>query len=116
MKKIVLSLAALAGLSACGSSMHAPTERLAATDAAIRSARELGAAQVPQAALHVQLASDQTSRARELMRDGDNREADRVLQRAHSDAELAVMLTKERNAKREADQARQKFGSGTTGK
>jgi hypothetical protein len=109
MKKIVLSMAAVmfAGLvGACGSSMHPPTERLAATDAAIRSARELGAHDDPQAALHLTLANDQALQARKLMRDKENREADRLLQRAHSDAELSVMLVKEKKARVAAQEAR----------
>lgn len=106
--KIALTSFVLAGLvAACGSSTQPPTDRLASTDAAIRSARELGAQSDPQAALHLKLADEQVAQARTLMKDGENKRADLVLQRASSDAELAVMMTKERNAKSEADQARQ---------
>lgn len=93
-------LALAGGLVACGSSTLQPAQdRLASTDAAIRSARELGAEQDPQASLHLKLADEQVAQARHLMRDGDNKRADFVLQRASSDAELAVMLTREKNAK-----------------
>ena len=106
--KIALTAVVLAGLvAACGSSIQPPTDRLASTDAAIRSARELGAQSDPQAALHLKLADEQVAQARTLMKDGENKRADLVLLRANSDAELAVMITKERNAKSEADQARQ---------
>ena len=51
------------------------------------------------------------------MRDGENRRADLVLQRAKSDAELAVVLTREKAAQTDAQKARQildtqKGGSG----
>ena len=107
MKNLVLSMIALAGLTAaCGSSFPTPTDRLAASEAAIRSAKELGAQNDPQAALHVKLADEQVASAKNLMHDGDNRRADLVLQRADSDAELAVMMTREKQAKTAADQAK----------
>jgi hypothetical protein len=91
--------------------MAPPTERVAATDAAIRSARELGAEREPQAALHLKLADDQSQLARNLIRNGENKRADLVLQRAGSDAELAIMLVRERNAKMEEAKAKQSLQS-----
>jgi hypothetical protein len=91
----------------CGASMGPPAERLASTDAAIRSARELGATSDPQASLYLKLADDQAAQARQLIHSGDNSAADRMLMRAKSDAELSVMLTKERAAKTQADQAKE---------
>ncbi|MFO0735853.1 MAG: DUF4398 domain-containing protein [Labilithrix sp.] len=106
MKNIVLSMIALAGLTAaCGGSYPQPTERLASTEAAIRSAKELGAQNDPQAGLHVKLAEEQMQSAKALIREDENKRADLVLQRASSDAELAVMITKERAAKSEAQKA-----------
>ncbi len=105
--KIVASMIALAAsAAACGSSFQPPTDRLAASEAAVRSAKELGAQDDPQAALHVRLADEQVATARNLMRDGENRRADVVLQRAKADAELAVMLTREKTAKTDAERAR----------
>jgi hypothetical protein len=98
---IALGGAALVG---CGGSFQAPNERLASSEAALRSAQELGAAQTPQASLHAQLAKEEIDRAKKLMADGDNKRADFVLQRASADAELAVLLAKETTAKNEADQ------------
>jgi hypothetical protein len=117
MNKVALSMIAVAGLvAACGSSFHPPTDRLASSEAAIRSAKELGAHNDPQAALHVKLADDQVATARHLMKDGDNRRADLVLQRASSDAELAVMITRERAAKTEALKAQEVLNSNKSGK
>jgi hypothetical protein len=107
---VVCALASVTG--ACASSMQPPVDRLASTDAAIRSARELGAQSDPQAALHLKLADDQVAQARHLMRDGENRRATLILERAKSDAELAVMMTKERAAKSEATKAHEALGTG----
>lgn len=116
MKNLVLSMIALAGLTAaCGSSFPTPTDRLASSEAAIRSAKELGAQNDPQAALHVKLADEQVATAKNLMRDGENKRADLVLQRADSDAELAVMMTREKQAKAAADQSRQNLNGQATG-
>lgn len=108
MKNVAFSILALAALVAtgCAGSIQPPAERLASSEAAIRSARELGADRDPQAALHVKLASEQVASARSLMADGENRRADMVLQRASADAELAVMITRERSARAEAQKAK----------
>jgi len=107
MKNVASMIAVAAFGAACGSSFPPPTDRLATSEAAIRSAKELGAEDDPQAALHVKLADEQVATARNLMRDGQHRRADVVLERAKSDAELAVMLTREKAAKTDAQRARQ---------
>ena len=115
--KNVASMIALSALAAaCGSSFRPPTDRLAASEAAIRSAKELGAQNDPQAALHVKLADEQVATARHLIKDGDIRRADLVLQRAKSDAELAVVLTREKAAKTDAERARQTLDAQKSGK
>src|SRR4051812_48332683 len=112
MKNVTVPTIAVAALmAACGASMQPPTDRLASTDAAIRSARELGANNDPQAALHLKLADDQVLQARHLIREGENKRADRILQRASSDAELAVMMTRERAAKTEAEKAHESLAN-----
>jgi hypothetical protein len=98
-----------ATLLGCGASVGPPVERLASTDAAIRSARELGATSDPQASLYLKLADDQAAQARRLINTGDNDAADRMLMRARSDAELSVMLTRERAAKTQADQSKERL-------
>ncbi len=103
-------------LVACGSSLPPPSDRLASAEAAARSARELGADREPKAQLHLKLASEQIDQAKKLMADGDNKRADLVLQRANSDAELAVMLAKETTAKAAAEEAQGKVKSLKAGK
>jgi hypothetical protein len=105
MRNVVVGLVLF--LVACGSSIPPPSDRLASAEAAARSARELGAEKEPRAALHLRLASEQIDQAKKLMADEDNKRADLVLQRASSDAELAVMLAKENSAKAEAEKAQE---------
>jgi hypothetical protein len=102
--------------AACGSSLPPPSDRLASAEAAARSARELGADREPKAQLHLKLADEQIEQAKKLMADGDNRRADLILQRANSDAELAVMLAKEFNARAEAEKAQDKVKQLKSGK
>jgi hypothetical protein len=114
MKNAILLCALV--LAACGSSIPPPSDRLANAEAAARSARELGAEKEPKAALHLKLAQEQIDQAKGLMKDGDNKRADLILQRASSDAELSVMIAKENTARAEADRAQEKVKSLKAGK
>lgn len=91
-------------LAACGGS-SVPHETMAASEGSIRAAEEVGASQVPTAALHLQLAKEETERARQLIKNGDNDRAKYVLMRADADAELALALSKEDAAKTDAQAA-----------
>ncbi|HWB81116.1 MAG TPA: DUF4398 domain-containing protein, partial [Nannocystaceae bacterium] len=77
--------------------------KVADTEAAMRSAEEIGAASEPQASLHLRYAQDQLKHARKLMDDGDEKEARRMLDRAQADAQLALAL-----ARTERDRAQAK--------
>ena len=96
-----LSLVLLIG---CGS-FPPPTERLNTTQGAIRGATEVGAEQIPRAALHLKLAQEQVDKARQLMEDEDNEPADQALRRAQADAELAIAIARETQAVQKADEA-----------
>jgi hypothetical protein len=108
-----LSISTLAG---CGSSLPPPSDRLASAEAASRSARELGADREPSASLHLKLSQEQIDQAKKLMTEGDNKRADLILQRASSDAELAVMLAKVNNANVEAQKAKERVVQIKSGK
>jgi hypothetical protein len=101
MKTIALIGAASVALGACASS-PIPADKLARSQAAIRSARESGAERVPDAALHLRVANEQLDVARKLLVDGDNKRAEYVLMRAEADAETAVALANESSAREEA--------------
>jgi Domain of unknown function (DUF4398) len=89
----------------CGGSYPVPTQQLADTESAERSAGELGANSDPAAQLHLQLAQEQLALAKTAIRDGDNDRAHALLLRAKSDAELAIALTRAHSAKTEASKA-----------
>jgi hypothetical protein len=101
--KIGLLGLALAGVSAatavgCAS---APL-RTDSSSAGIRAAEEVGAANVPRAALHLQLAKEELEHAQGLAKKGEKEKADSLLLRAEADAELAVLLSREDTEKSEA--------------
>jgi len=79
--------------------------RTEASSSGIRAAEEVGAAQVPRAALHLQLAKEELDRARKLNADGDKEEGASFLLRAQVDAELAVALSRESTERTEAQAA-----------
>ncbi len=91
-------------LAACATSAM-PQERLIASQSSIRAAEEVGAEKVPAAALHLQLAREQIEQAKKFMQQGANERADLVLQRASSDAELALALAREAPLRAQAQQA-----------
>jgi hypothetical protein len=102
-RNFVLALGGL-GLFAC-SGTPPPTARYASSQAAVRAAVELNAAQIPAAQLHLKLAEDQLEYGKRLMATGDNKRADYVLFRAESDADVAVALAKEADVRQQATHA-----------
>ena len=101
MKTIAWIGAASVALSACASS-PVPADRLARSQAAVRSAHEVGAENVPPAALHLKVANEQLVVARRLIADGDNTRAEYILLRAESDANAALALAREAQARADA--------------
>lgn len=91
-------------LVACGGTA-ASTARMGATQAAIRSAGEVGAEHNPTAALHLQYAREQFTQAEQLSRGGEGERAERVLARAEADAELALALSRRAAALASASEA-----------
>jgi hypothetical protein len=71
----------------------------------IRAAEEVGASEVPQAALHLQLAKEELAKAKRLAANGEDDMAASMLLRAEADAELAVLLSREDSEKAEAQAA-----------
>jgi len=97
---IVLTGAFVATVIAAGCA-SAPLKTEASTSG-IRAAEEVGAAGVPQASLHLQLAKEELGRAKSLAADDQKEKADSMLARAEVDAELAVALSREDAEKTEA--------------
>lgn len=95
MSLLPLSLAACAGAPP-------PNDRASSSEAAIRAAREVGAEQVPQAALHLKLAQEQLEKGKSLIKDSENEQASYTLLRAQADAELALALARENQTRTSA--------------
>lgn len=100
-------LGVVLAVSACAS-FPPPNDTMASSLASVRGAEELGAANVPQAALQLQLAQEELSKAKKLMAGGDNEQAHYMALRAGNDAELAIALTRENTARGEAKNAEQR--------
>ncbi len=81
-------------LAGC-SSTPPPTQRMTSAKASVRAAQELGADQIPKAQLHLQLAEEQVRHADELIDRGEMERADLLLQRANTDAQLAIAITRQ---------------------
>ncbi|MDD5224859.1 MAG: DUF4398 domain-containing protein [bacterium] len=71
----------------------------------IRAAEEVGAANVPQASLHLQLAREELELAKGLAAKGEKEKAASLLLRADADAELAVALSHGDTERQEAEKA-----------
>jgi hypothetical protein len=96
--------------AACGGG-EAPSKQLAESQAAVRAASEVGAEENPQAALHLKMARDQISKAQSLTGDGDYDAAKQLLTQAEADAELALNLTREDQARVAEQRAEQQLES-----
>lgn len=92
-------------MAAACASYPQPTESLAASMASVQTAEQLGASQVPQAELALKMAQDEVERTRALMADEKNKRAHLMALRALSDAELAIALVREHQARLEAQRA-----------
>ena len=100
MHRSILLFCAVAG-AACAKK-ELTTE---STTAAQRSAESVGAEQVPQAALALQLSREHLDDAKKLYDDGKEDQAKSMLMRAEADAELATALAKADDEKTMANSA-----------
>lgn len=82
-----------------------PTETLANSMASVRGAEEVGATAVPEAALVLRFAQDEVARSKALMADKQHERAQLMALRASSDAELAIALVREHEARVAAQRA-----------
>jgi hypothetical protein len=94
-------------LGACGGS-QLNQSRVAEVQASVSAAEAVGANDQPKAALHLQLARDEIAAAQRLAEEGEEEDAQLVLERARVDAELAMQLAKTEQEQQKARQAWQK--------
>jgi hypothetical protein len=93
----------VASCAACGG-YTVPPQHITGAQTAIAAARGGGAAGDPQAALHLKLAEEQYSMARNLMSDGKGKYADLAFLRSQADAQLAQSLAQKSTASAETQQ------------
>ena len=101
---MVFAVAAVATAIVAGCA-NAPPLRTEASTSGICAAEEAGAAKVPQASLHLQLAKEELELAKGLAAKGEKEQAASMLLRAEADAELAVVLSREDAERSEAQAA-----------
>jgi len=101
----VIAFIAVEVLSACATTHPVPTERLAASQAAVRAAAEVGAENNPQASLYLRYAQEELEQGKQLVAAGENDKAAVAFRRSSADAELALALARTSQAEREAKTA-----------
>ena len=92
--KFIVFVAAVLAIAIVAGCANTPL-RTEASTSGIRAAEEAGAAQVPQASLHLQLAKEELELAKGLAAKGDKNMAASMLARAEADADLALVLSRE---------------------
>ena len=86
---VVIAFAVTGFIAGCATAVPIHTE---ASTSGIRAAEESGAAKIPQASLHLQLAKEELESAKNLAAKGEEKKANSMLMRSEADAELAVVL------------------------
>jgi hypothetical protein len=90
----------------CATTTTEPTNRSwTLAEASVRAADQMGAQNVPHAAVPLQMAHRELERARALIDVGDDDRAMYVLARARVDAELSIALLREQETRGEAQRA-----------
>jgi regulator of protease activity HflC (stomatin/prohibitin superfamily) len=102
---MVFTVAVVATAIVAGCANTPAPLRTEASTSGIRAAEEVGAAKVPQASLHLQLAKEELALAKALSAKGEKEKAASMLLRAEADAELAIALSREDAEKTEAKAA-----------
>ena len=100
----IVVAAVLLGLGGCAGS-GLDQQRLVDTQAAVTAIEELGESEDPDVSLHLKYARDQLAAARRLADDGEDEDANRMLERAQADAELALAMARTERSRDEAREA-----------
>jgi hypothetical protein len=115
MKMSRLATALMAILGAACASFPAPYDKLATSEAAVKSATEMGAKDVPQAANYLELAQNELDQGKGLIRKGENRDARDMLLRSHADADLALAAARENKTRVAANEAKARLEAAKSG-
>lgn len=103
--KTMMLVVAVAALAGCGATTPVPADKLARAQQTVRLAEAMPTTSTdPKSLQHLQLAKSQLEHGKKLMIDGDNGDAQWVLQRAEADAKAALYLSHAQAAKADAQQ------------
>ncbi len=100
---LMLAVLSLAAVGCGGAQLN--QAHVTEVQSSVRAAEAVGANDQPKAALHLQLARDEMAEARRLAEEGDEENAELVLDRARADAELAIQLSRTEQEQEKARQA-----------
>jgi len=104
-KIAILAGSLLTGLFIAGCGSNAVVVDEESTTSSIRAAEEVGASDISNASLYLQLAKEELVKAQTFAENGDKEEAESMLLRASADGELAVALSRSDTDKKEAADA-----------
>lgn len=99
----VLAGAALLSGGCAGANFN--QQRMIDTQATVAAVEELDEAEDPEVSLHLKYARDQLAAARRLIDEGEDEDANRMLERAHADAELALAMARTERSRKQAREA-----------
>jgi hypothetical protein len=102
-------------LGAACASVPAPYDKLASSEAAVKSATDMGAKDVPQAANYLELAQNELDQGKGLIRKGENRDARNSLVKAQADADNAMGATRENKTRVAANEAKARLEAARSG-
>jgi len=108
MKRIKIAILAgslLASLFIAGCGSNAVVVDEESSTSSIRAAEEVGAGDISNASLYLQLAKEELVKAQTFAENGQKEEAESMLLRASADGELAVALSRSDTDKKEAADA-----------
>lgn len=89
-------------LTGCVAQAQVPT-RMSEPKMIVAAAQEKGAANNPEAQLHLKLAKDRIRQAERLLHEGDRDDAELLLLRAEADAEYALALLRRDETRHQAE-------------
>jgi outer membrane murein-binding lipoprotein Lpp len=104
-KIAILAGSLLTGLFIAGCGSNAVVVDEESSTSSIRAAEEVGAGDISNASLYLQLAKEELVKAQTFAENGDKEEAESMLLRASADGELAVALSRSDADKKEAADA-----------
>ena len=104
-KIAILAGSLLTGLFIAGCGSNAVVVDEESSTSSIRAAEEVGAADISNASLYLQLAKEELVKAQTFAENGDKEKAESMLLRASADGELAVALSRSDADKKEAADA-----------